>query len=145
VQSLLRYDIHLDQVFPASPAEVWRALTEPMLLAKWLMKNDFAANEGHRFRFCAKPTRGWDGIVHCQVLEAVPYNRLTYSWVGGSDMPNTMVTWILCPVNHGTKLAFSHTGFCGFKYYLIGRMLKRGWSSMITEGLPVVLSETAAG
>ena len=35
------------------PEKVWRALTQPHLIAEWLMKNDFIPVVGHRFTFPA--------------------------------------------------------------------------------------------
>ena len=34
----------------ACPPKTWRALTQPHLIEKWLMKNDFAPSVGHRFK-----------------------------------------------------------------------------------------------
>ena len=50
------------------PAKVWRALTEPELLAKWVMANDMKPSVGHAFTFRLEPTPWWDGIVYCEVL-----------------------------------------------------------------------------
>jgi uncharacterized protein YndB with AHSA1/START domain len=33
--------IRTDSFFPHPPEKVWRALTDPELLASWLMPNDF--------------------------------------------------------------------------------------------------------
>jgi len=40
---------------PHPHAKVWRALTEPELLAAWLMANDMRALVGHRFTFKQQP------------------------------------------------------------------------------------------
>ncbi len=84
------------------PPAVWRALTEPALLARWLMENDIRPEVGHRFTFRAPPVAGWDGVVHCEVLEVDAPRRLRYTWRGGADdiqgygtRIDTVVTWTL--------------------------------------------------
>ena len=61
--------IALEYDLPHPPAKVWRALTEPDLVAQWIMDNDMVANVGHNFTFRMEPTPWWDGIVKCEVLE----------------------------------------------------------------------------
>src|ERR1700736_1378487 len=68
---------------PYSPAKVWRSLTEPKLLAGWLMSNDIRPVVGKNFTFTAEPTPWWDGIVHCEVLEVDPGKRISYTWRTG--------------------------------------------------------------
>jgi uncharacterized protein YndB with AHSA1/START domain len=65
--------IHTDAFLPYPPQKVWRALTDPGLLASWLMPNDFEPRVGHRFTFRTDPVpaHGFDGIVRCEVLELV--------------------------------------------------------------------------
>jgi uncharacterized protein YndB with AHSA1/START domain len=48
---------------------VWDALTNSDKLAKWVMDNDFKPIVGHRFQFQREPVEGWDGTIHCEVLE----------------------------------------------------------------------------
>ena len=33
--------VEVDEVLPHPPERVWQALTDPALLARWLMPNDF--------------------------------------------------------------------------------------------------------
>lgn len=94
------------------PAKVWRALTQPELLAKWLMANDMQAVIGHRFTFKVdmKPTPSWDGVVHCEVQEIELHKRLRYSWRGGPL--DTVVTWTLRETSSGgTVLRLEQSGF----------------------------------
>ncbi len=95
---------------PYPPAKVWRALTEPELLAAWLMVNDMQLLVGHSFTFKAEPTPWWDGIVRCEVLEIDLHKRLRYSWRSGpeSSRLDTVVTWTLTPtpqVARGSRLS----------------------------------------
>ncbi len=96
---------------------VWRALTEPEMLAGWLMPNDIAPVVGHRFQFRSKPMGDWNGIVDCEVLEVVPEQRLVYTWAGGSatgegNKLETTVTWTLeSKGDGGTRLKLVHHGF----------------------------------
>jgi uncharacterized protein YndB with AHSA1/START domain len=102
--------IHADAFLPHPPEKVWRALTDPELLASWLMPNDFQPRLGHRFTFRtqAVPAHGFDGIVHCRVLDLVLLERLRISWTGGGI--DTTVTWQLTPEGAGTRLFLDHEG-----------------------------------
>jgi uncharacterized protein YndB with AHSA1/START domain len=62
--------IRTDSFFPHPPEKVWRALTDPELLACWLMPNDFEPWIGHQFTFRTDPVpvHGFDGIVRCETL-----------------------------------------------------------------------------
>ena len=53
-----------------SPAKVWRALTDPTLLAEWLLPIvGFKLAPGAEFTFKTDPHPGWDGTVNCRFLE----------------------------------------------------------------------------
>ncbi|HUB07581.1 MAG TPA: SRPBCC domain-containing protein [Myxococcales bacterium] len=118
------------------PRKVWRALTEPALLGAWLMPNDFSPVVGHRFTFKAQPVPGWDGTVHCEVLEVDPPNRLRYAWRGGAKglegygTPlDTVVAWTLTPAAGGTLLRLEHSGFGRENAFAFDAMGK-GWKGM---------------
>jgi uncharacterized protein YndB with AHSA1/START domain len=92
------------------PEKVWRALTDPALLAQWLLPvSDFRLDRGSAFTFQAPPQPGWDGKVSCQLLEVEEHRRIAYTWVVG-DM-NTIVTFTLAPIEPGTHLSLVHSGF----------------------------------
>ncbi len=85
--------IELERVYSFPPERVWRALTDPDAIARWLMRNDFRPQVGHKFQFQAQPMPGWDGIIDCEVVELDEPRRLAYTW--NSRGMNTAVTWTL--------------------------------------------------
>lgn len=126
--------IVVDYQLADPPAQVWRALTEPALLAMWLMPNDIAPVVGHKFNFRSQPMGDWNGIVDCEVIEVDPPRRLVYTWTGGNGAPGepprleTTVTWTLTPSNGGTLLNLVHHGFTpgDYAYQAMGQ----GWKRM---------------
>ena len=94
----------MERQIPHPPEKIWRALTQPHLIAEWLMDTDFAATVGHRFDFRAE----W-GSVNCEVLEVEPQRSLSYSW--GDSRLKSIVTWTLTPAGEGTHLRMEQTGF----------------------------------
>jgi uncharacterized protein YndB with AHSA1/START domain len=55
---------------PHAPEKVWRALTDPALLAEWLLPvARLELEPGAAFTYKAPPQPGWDGSVHCRLLE----------------------------------------------------------------------------
>ncbi|MFG2056081.1 SRPBCC domain-containing protein [Micromonospora sp. NPDC048930] len=103
--------IAVDQFLAHPPTKVWQALTDSDLLARWLMPNDFRPVPGHRFTFrtTPRPDQGFDGLVHCELLELDEPHRLRWSWRGGRL--DTVVTWTLVPEGRGTRLFLEHAGF----------------------------------
>jgi uncharacterized protein YndB with AHSA1/START domain len=134
--------IRTDAFLPHPPEKVWRALTQSDLLAAWLMPNDFEPRVGHRFTFTTDPVpaAGFDGVVHCQVLELEPPRRLRISWAGGGL--DTTVTWDLVSEGHGTRLLLSHEGFDendpGQQATM--RILGGGWSGHLARRLGQTLA-----
>ena len=137
--------IRKEAVYPHPPERVWRALTDPRILATWFMENDIAPHVGHRFQFKTKPGPGFDGIVHCEVVTAEPPNRFAYTWAGGPIRKPTLVEWTLTPVERGTHVVLEHSGFEGIGGALMRTMLGRGWGHKIEqpEHLLAVLNRLA--
>ncbi len=131
--------IRIDRVYPHPPAKLWRALTERELLARWLMPNDFAPRIGHRFTFRTDPAPGFDGIVHCEVLELDAERRMVWSWRGGPL--DTKVTFELEPVPGGTRLRMTHTGFAGLRARIVRMILAIGSRTLYGRRLPRLLEE----
>jgi uncharacterized protein YndB with AHSA1/START domain len=93
-----------------APEKVWRALTDPTLLAEWLLPTiDLRLEPGAAFTFKTQPYPGWDGTVSCRFLEIESGRKLSYTWVV-ADM-DTVVTFTLTPTAAGTRLSLLHSGF----------------------------------
>lgn len=107
--------IRVDQFIGHPPARVWRALTDPELMARWLMPNDFRPVVGHRFTFRTSPMPAvrFGGVCHCEVLAVEPERLLRISWVdpGEENGLDSVVTWRLEPEGRGTRLFLEHDGF----------------------------------
>ncbi|WP_342360067.1 SRPBCC domain-containing protein [Terrarubrum flagellatum] len=85
--------------FDDPPAKVWRALTEPALVAKWLGANDINAISGARFTLKQR-----DGDAACEVIDAEPPSLLRYRWRaqnGDGETIDSVVTFTISPTENG--------------------------------------------
>src|SRR5258708_39160799 len=111
-------DIVVDEVFPHAPATIWKTLTTPELMGRWLLMppTGFEPVKGKHFTFQTTPAGAWDGIIRCQVLDVMPNERLAYAWKGGHEgnvgygSPlDTGVTWAPFSVEKRTPLLPVHS------------------------------------
>lgn len=127
--------IQREIMLPQPREDVWRALTDSAILAEWLMPNDFEPRVGHRFTFRTEPNpqAGFDGVVHCEVLECAPPSRLVYSWAGGGT--DTRVSYRLEADGDGTRVFFEHSGFESPQAL---KGAEYGWTRMLEQLAKVV-------
>jgi uncharacterized protein YndB with AHSA1/START domain len=104
----ISFDFDLDH----APEKVWRALTDPVLLAKWLLPTvGFELAPGAAFTFKTQAYPPWDGTVDCRILAIEKHQKLTYAWVVGGMGLDTVVTFTLTPTATGTRLSLVQSGF----------------------------------
>jgi len=101
----------VEREIPHPPEKIWRALTQPHLIAEWLMKNDFQPVVGHRFNL----NGDWGGTLDCEVLAVEPPTTLSYTWNFPNEDPaynlRSVVTFTLAPTTAGTRLRVEQSGF----------------------------------
>ena len=132
-------DIVVDEVFPHAPETIWKTLTTGELIGRWMMApTGFEPVKGKHFTFQTTPAGAWDGVIHCQVLEVMPNERLVYAWKGGHEgnvgygSPlDTVVTWILSRVENGTRLRLVHSGFVLPKNDTAFKNMSEGWKKVV--------------
>ena len=96
--------IVIDQFIARPPASVWRALTEPELLARWWAEGDIKPVVGHRFTL----DMGVWGAQECEILDVEPERLLRYTFAERSL--GSTITWRLEPEGAGTRLFLEHSG-----------------------------------
>jgi uncharacterized protein YndB with AHSA1/START domain len=95
---------------PHAPEKVWRALTDPALLAEWLLPViDLQLEPGAAFTFKTQAYPGWDGTVNCRFVEIETHRKLSYTWT--VPFLDTVVTFMLTPTASGTRLSLVQSGF----------------------------------
>jgi uncharacterized protein YndB with AHSA1/START domain len=114
------------------PEKIWRALTQPHLLAEWLMQNDFKPAMGHRFNLRTQAYGDWNGIIDCEVLAIEPNKTLSYTWESGNGplRVTSVVTFTLTPTNSGTHLRVEQSGFRPDQKQAFGGA-KFGWQKFL--------------
>jgi uncharacterized protein YndB with AHSA1/START domain len=111
------------------PEKVWRALTEPGLLAQWLLPvaDQLQLAPGAEFTFKTQPYPGWDGTVNCRFVEIEKYRKLRYTWT--VPFLDTVVTFTLIPHDAGTRLTIVQSGFTAEQKRESGGA-RYGWKTM---------------
>ncbi len=144
-------DIVVDEVLPHAPETIWKALTTGELIGRWLMMpTGFEPVKGKRFTFQTTPAGAWDGVIHCEVLEAVPNERLAYAWKSGhrdnagyGAVLDTVATFTLSKVENGTRLRLVHSGFVLPRNDTAFRSMGDGWKKCVPN-IGVVAGEQIA-
>jgi uncharacterized protein YndB with AHSA1/START domain len=132
-------EIVVDEIFPHAPETIWKTLTTGDLIGRWLMKpTGFEPVPGKRFTFQTKAGGAWDGVIHCEVLEVKPNQRLVYAWKGGHEANvgygaklDTTVTWTLTRVDTGTRLRLVHAGFVTPRNESALKTMSEGWKKVV--------------
>lgn len=133
-------EIVVDEVFPHAPETIWKTLTSPDLMVRWLGMTPvgFAPVVGNSFTYRTTPAGEWDGTIQCEVLEVVPNERFVYSWRGGHDgnvgygsRLDTIVTFTLEKAGSGTRLRLVHSGFVLPRNDSAHRNMSGGWSRIV--------------
>jgi uncharacterized protein YndB with AHSA1/START domain len=112
------------------PDKLWRALTQPHLIAEWLMQNDFMPVVGHRFALRGE----WGGVLECEVLAVDPNRSLSYTWnhahADAAFNLQSVVTFTLTPTPTGTHLRMEQVGFRPEQKQAFGGA-KSGWQQFL--------------
>jgi len=113
---------------PHAPEKVWRALTDPVLLAEWLLPVvDLQLEPGAAFTFKTQAYPGWDGTVQCRFVEIEVHRKLRYTWT--VPFLDTVVTFTLTPTASGTRLSLVQSGFASDQKREFGGA-RYGWKMM---------------
>lgn len=86
-----------DFALPAPPEKVWRALTIPAFIDRWLLPLDDSRGD----RFSGRARHG--ASISAQVIEAEPPRRLSWHWREAGE-PDGTVTFTLTPDEEGGTL-----------------------------------------
>ncbi|MGW8376726.1 SRPBCC domain-containing protein [Streptomyces sp. ODS28] len=141
--------VRVDQFLAHPPEKVWRALTEPELIARWFMPGDFRLERGHVYTMeaGAVPATGFSGSVRAEVLDFAPGSMLRIGWrdadpANGVEVDWT-ITWTLEPEGAGTRLFLAHEGFDpGDPLQQRARgIMGGGWRTGVMRGLEKALAE----
>ena len=144
-----RQDIVVDEVFPHAPEVVWKTLTTPELMGRWLsmQPTGFEPRKGNRFTYQTTPAGEWNGVIQCEVLEVIPNERLVYTWRGGHEANvgygsrlETVVTWTLSKVENGTRVHLVHSGFVRPRKDTAFKNMSVGWTKVV-EKIDAVAAE----
>ncbi len=141
--------IHVDQFLEHPPAKVWRVLTEPALLAQWLLPCDFRLEVGHRYTMQsqAMPGSGFSGVIQAEVLAFEHERMLQTRWRDAApDSPSGAdwtITWTLAPEGRGTRLFLVHDGFDPDNplQQRARSVMGGGWRAIVDERLEKVLGQ----
>ncbi len=115
-----RQVIRVEESLPYPRDMVWRVLTAPELVARWLMVEGVRLEPGYRLAIGTDPVRrvGLGGTGQLEVHAVEEAKLLRISWSAGRAAErglDSTVTFTLNPGGAGTRLLIEHDGYhpCG--------------------------------
>jgi uncharacterized protein YndB with AHSA1/START domain len=97
-----RLAVHFERRYPATPAEVWSAITEPDRVARWLAPLTMVAEDRYRLDF------GDDHATTGEVLRCDAPHALVVTWDFPGE-PTSRVDVEVRPDGDGALLVLDHT------------------------------------
>ena len=90
-------------LIPATPEDVYLALTNPLTLQLWTGESaDMSAEPGSEFSL-------WSGSISGKNLEFEPNKKIVQEWYFGDQSDPSVVTIKLHPHDQGTSVELRHT------------------------------------
>lgn len=137
----------VEREIPHPPEKIWRALTQPHLIAEWLAKMDFKPIMGHRFNVQIEPQPGRSFVFDCEVIAVEPHRVLSYQWNSTGDGADkglrSAVTWRLTPIPGEHICAWNSRGSSRISrstttaHVWVGRSSSQIWSRSSLAGIEV--------
>jgi uncharacterized protein YndB with AHSA1/START domain len=125
--------------YSASADALWRAVTDPALLARWLGECDgLTLEEGCHFSL-RLPARPWfDGAVECEVTHVDDGRTWQMSWSHAELPEPTLARLSVIATPTGSRLEVTHSGFSGggFKMKILHLL---GWQKVLRFDLARVI------
>lgn len=126
--------IDVDQFVNHSPQTVWRALSEPELLAAWWAPGDIAPVVGHAFTL----DMGGFGQQPCTVTRVELRRLIAFTFAEGSL--DSTLTFTLEPEGTGTHVFLAHSGLdvdspLGLQAY---KGMGAGWPGVLARMEPAL-------
>ena len=115
-----RPSLALVRKLDAAPAKVWRALTEPEMLKRWMAPDaafkipvaEIDLRVGGRYRVVMVSPDGEEHDVRGVYREIVPNRKLVHTWAWKSTPEReSLVTMELRAAGSGTELTLTHEQF----------------------------------
>lgn len=130
----------------APPAKIWAAITEPDQMLKWwgpdagpTIRVDADVRPGGRFSVVFRTMDGIERNPTGMYREVVPEQKLVFTWdLPGAAEPETLVTFLLKPIDTGTELTLTHAHLPDQAACDSHEM---GWSGLLDK-LPIFLGES---
>jgi Uncharacterized conserved protein len=95
---------------PATPAEVWTALTEPARIVEWFTDASPLGAPGEPYRLDFGDGSVVDGVV--MLVEPGRSFAHTWAWADVEPRQETLVSWVLEPIsNGGCRVILTHGGW----------------------------------
>ncbi|MFL5728451.1 MAG: SRPBCC domain-containing protein [Cytophagaceae bacterium] len=118
-------------IVPATPDEVYLALTTPSTILLWSGEHaEMSTEPGSEFSL-------WDGSIVGKNLEFVPGKKIVQQWYFGEQEEKSIVTIKLHPDKNGTSLELIHTNIPDGDYINI----TEGWDEAYIGALQLFYEE----
>ncbi|MFY9150949.1 MAG: SRPBCC domain-containing protein [Prolixibacteraceae bacterium] len=107
--------IVVEQIYPVSPETVWKAITDKDEMKIWYFDlPEFRPETGLEFQFWGGPAEDRQYLHLCKITEAIPAEKLSYSWRYEGFDGDTLVSFGLFPEDNQTRLRLTHSGLESF-------------------------------
>ena len=123
----------VERTFDAPVSLVWKALTDKGDIKQLSFDlRDFAAVVGFEFQFDVEH-EGFRYSHRCKVTEAIPHERLAYTWRYEGHVGDSLVTFDLFAEGKKTRLRLTHEGLETFpKLPAFARKnFEQGWTEIV--------------
>ena len=112
--------LRLARHYPVAPEKVWRAWTDPKLIARWfnpsghheVMLAEADVRVGGAYRITLRDPAGEEAGASGVYREVAPQRRLVFTWMGVcAGDAQSVVTLTFTPAGGGTDLVLLHERF----------------------------------
>lgn len=137
--------IIIERKFMATASNVWSAISDRDEMKNWFIDLEhFKPEPGFEFRFTSGPDPDRQYLHICEVIEAVPEKKLSYSWRYDGYAGDSLVSFEIFEIDSGAVLKLTHQGIGSFPDNpdFAAANFAAGWDQIINKSLSAYLEKS---